>query len=351
MTAQALPVALSLALALLAGLGAEAVGTPLPWLLGPLAASAAVAMSGIRPFGVRLHMPHWTRPVFAPVIGVGIGCTVTPQIFDQAARWWPSLVAVAAFVVLVQVTNFAVLRRLGGFDRPTAFFAASPGGLVDAVMLGERRGGDTAAMASMHLARIAVAVASVPLIVTVVADRSGAALAPAAAPGLPGLADAAILAACAVGGALAGVWLRLPAGVMLGPFLASATLHLAGPTSAQVPLLVLHLAQMAVGAVLGLRFSGLERRTLLKGLGLTLLTTTIAIALAGCFAVALDRLVPATAPAIFLAFAPGGVAEMGLVAMSLGTEPAFVIVHHLVRIVFTVSAGPILYDRLIARRP
>lgn len=346
-----LPVALTLALALIAGLGAEAIGTPLPWLLGPLAASAAVAMAGVRPFGVAPQMPRWTRPVFTPVIGVAIGCTVTPQVFDQAALWWPSLAAVTVFVLLVQLTNFAVLRRFGGFDRPTAYFAASPGGLIDAVLIGEQRGGDAAAMATMHLARIALAVAAVPLILTFVADETGVALAPAAAPGLPGLADAAILAASAVGGALLGVRLGLPAGVMLGPFLASAALHLAGVTTAQVPLLVLHLAQMAVGAVLGLRFAGLARRTLLKSLGLTLATTTIAIALAAGFALALDRLVPATAPAIFLAFSPGGVAEMGLVALSLGAEPAFVIVHHLVRIVFTVSAGPILYDRLIARRP
>jgi membrane AbrB-like protein len=166
-------VALSLALAALAGLAAEAIGAPLPWLLGPLVASAVAAMSDFRPFGVEPRMPVWSRPVFTPVIGVGIGATVTPQILDQAARWWPSLIGVALFVVLVQLVNFAILRRLGGFDRPTAFFAASPGGLVDSVLIGEARGGDVATMATMHLTRIALAVAAVPLILTFAVAAQG----------------------------------------------------------------------------------------------------------------------------------------------------------------------------------
>jgi hypothetical protein len=346
-----LPAAATLALAAAAGRVGEAAGLPLPWLLGPLLAAAAVAMSGVRPFGRAPALPRWTRPVFAPVIGVAIGATVTPEIAGQAARWWPSLVAVAPFVVAVQLLNYAVLRRLGGFDRPTAFFAASPGGLVDAVLVGERRGGAPAAMSTQHFARIALSVLAVPLILTLLAVETGAPPPAAPDPVLPGPAGVAILVACAILGGLAGARLGLPAGVMLGPFLLSAALHLGGVTAAQVPAPIVHLAQMAIGSLLGLQFTGLARGALLKGLGLSLLTTAIAIACAALFAAGLAGVTPASGPAIFLAFAPGGVAEMGLVAISLGAEPAFVIVHHLLRIVLTVFLGPPIYDRLIARRP
>ncbi len=344
-----LPGALTLVLAALAGLGAEALGVPLPWLLGPLVAAAAVAMADLRPAGVALKVPRWSRPVFAPIIGTAIGATVTPEILDQAARWWPSLVAVGPFVVALQLMNYAVLRRIGGFDRPTAFFAASPGGLVDAVLIGERRGGVPAAMSTQHFARIALSVAAVPLILTLVATGTGAAVAPEPDPALPGLDGAAALLACALFGGLAGARLRLPAGVMLGPFLASAALHLGGVTAAQVPGLLVHLAQMVIGSLLGLQFTGLARAALLRGLGLSVLTTALAIGVAALFALTLARIVPAPGSAVFLAFAPGGVAEMGLIAISLGTEPAFVIVHHLLRIVLTVAIAPLIYDRLIAR--
>jgi hypothetical protein len=346
-----LPAALTLVLAAAAGFAAEAAGAPLPWLLGPLVASAAVAMAELRPAGVTLRLPRWSRPVFAPVIGTAIGATVTPEILGQAAWWWPSLLAIAPFVVLVQLMNFVVLRRLGGFDRPTAFFAASPGGLVDAVLIGERRGGTPAAMSTQHFARIALSVAAVPLILTLLAVETGARVAPEPDRPPPGVWGAAALMACAVLGGLAGARLRLPAGVMLGPFLASAALHLGGVTAAQVPVPLVHLAQMVVGSLLGLQFTGLGRRALVRGLGLSALTTALAIAVAALFALALAPVVPATGAAVFLAFAPGGVAEMGLIAVSLGAEPAFVIVHHLLRIVLTVFLGPFLYDRLIARGP
>jgi hypothetical protein len=345
----ALAAGMTLALAAAVGLVASALGVPLPWLLGPLVAAAAVAMADLRPVGIAPRLPKWTRPVFAPVIGTAIGATVTPEILGQAAAWWPSLLAVAPFVLVVQLMNYAALRRIGGFDRPTAFFAASPGGLVDAVLIGERRGGQPAAMSTQHFARIALSVASVPLILTFAAVELGAPPPAAPAPPAPGPAGAALLLGCAVAGALAGARLRLPAGVMLGPFLASAALHLGGVTEAQVPEPLVRLAQLALGALIGLQFSGLARGALLRGLGLAALTTGLALGVAAGFALALAQVVPASRPAIFLAFAPGGVAEMGLVAISLGTEPAFVIVHHLLRIVLTIFIGALVYDRLIAR--
>ena len=53
---------------------------------------------------------------------------------------------------------------------------------------------------------------------------------------------------------------------------------------------------------------------------------------------------------MFLAFAPGGVAEMGLIAVALGVEPAYVILHHLLRIIATITVLPQIYDRAILPR-
>jgi uncharacterized membrane protein AbrB (regulator of aidB expression) len=42
-----------------------------------------------------------------------------------------------------------------------------------------------------------------------------------------------------------------------------------------------------------------------------------------------------------LAYSPGGLAEMSLVALSLGIDVAFVAAHHIVRVIFVmVGAGP-----------
>ena len=46
--------------------------------------------------------------------------------------------------------------------------------------------------------------------------------------------------------------------------------------------------------------------------------------------------------AVLLAFAPGGVAEMSLIALALNVEPSFVAFHHIVRIFEIVLLAPIM---------
>ncbi len=136
---------------------------------------------------------------------------------------------------------------------------------------------------------------------------------------------------------------------MLGPFLLSAALHVTGVSQIGVPLWLVHTAQLAVGAGLGLQFRGVDHRRLAKGLLLSGLGVTLALGVAAALAFALAPVVGVPGPAVFFAFAPGGVAEMGLVAVSLGAEPAYVVAHHLLRIVLTVSLAALIYDRVIAR--
>ena len=53
--------------------------------------------------------------------------------------------------------------------------------------------------------------------------------------------------------------------------------------------------------------------------------------------------------ALVLAFAPGGRAEMTLIALALGVDPAFVSTHHVVRIFLVVILAPMAF-KLIAPR-
>ena len=50
--------------------------------------------------------------------------------------------------------------------------------------------------------------------------------------------------------------------------------------------------------------------------------------------------------AVWLAFAPGGLAEMTLISLSLNIDPAFVSTHHLLRVLFMVLISPILFKFL-----
>jgi uncharacterized membrane protein AbrB (regulator of aidB expression) len=46
-----------------------------------------------------------------------------------------------------------------------------------------------------------------------------------------------------------------------------------------------------------------------------------------------------------LAFAPGGLAEMSLIAFALAIDAAFVAAHHVLRIAMIVVAAPLIFRR------
>jgi uncharacterized membrane protein AbrB (regulator of aidB expression) len=49
---------------------------------------------------------------------------------------------------------------------------------------------------------------------------------------------------------------------------------------------------------------------------------------------------------VLLAYAPGGLSEMSLVALATGAEVAFVALHHVVRIVMVILAAPLAFRLL-----
>lgn len=58
------------------------------------------------------------------------------------------------------------------------------------------------------------------------------------------------------------------------------------------------------------------------------------------------------APAVdgFLAFAPGGQAEMTVLAIVAGADLGYVIIHHLIRILVVITGAPLVARFLRARR-
>jgi uncharacterized membrane protein AbrB (regulator of aidB expression) len=85
-------------------------------------------------------------------------------------------------------------------------------------------------------------------------------------------------------------------------------------------------------------------RTALASVG----STIILVAGGLLFAVILHPLTDLPTIGIFLAFAPGGVAEMSLIALALSIDAALVATHHLVRIFLIVVCTPLIFRLLPA---
>jgi hypothetical protein len=130
--------------------------------------------------------------------------------------------------------------------------------------------------------------------------------------------------------------LRLPAATFVGPLLGSAAAHLAGWIETEPPYLLMACAQLVLGSAVGARFTGtplaLIGRTLLLGAGATVLMLLITLA----FGAALQLLTGHSLTLLLLAFIPGGLTEMSLIALAMGVDPAFVVTHHSVRVFLVV---------------
>lgn len=341
----------TLAIATAGGALAHLLSVPLAWLIGSQVALGAASLMGVSIFGAPLQWPRATRTVFLPVLGVMIGSAFTGEVFAEAPRWWPSLIAVSIFLLVVHAANFLLLRRVGKYDLPTAFFAAFPGGFVEANVLGAEAGGNQRIILVQHLLRISLIVLVVPLAFWAVrghAVGSAAGVAMGGPAGSLGLADAVILAAAGIVGTLVARRIRLPAPDISGAIAASAIVHLAGWTDARLPFLLIVVTQLVVGTSLGVGLAGISRQELLRAIGLGLGALAIVFGLAIVVALLLRMVMDVRLDSLVLAFAPGGVAEMSLVALSLDLSVPFVTVHHLYRIFFTVAVIPRFY-RLFAR--
>jgi uncharacterized protein len=317
---------------------------PLPWMIGALAATLTAAVAGLP-----IRAPERLRDPVIVVIGVLLGSGFSPALIGQAVTWGWSLMALGLYLAVAAAVVVPFYRRVGGFDPITAYFAGMPGGLAEMVTMGRAFGGDDRKIILAHAARIVVTVVLIALWFRVIEGY-----AVGANPGGPPLRDmtlkdSALLVACGVAGALIGRRLRFPAPMLVGPMVVSGLVHLTGLTESAPPGGLVISAQVMLGTIMGCRFIGTPGRAVARALMLAFWATLITFAVSLAFAVALWSVTSLPMEQIVLAYAPGGLTEMALVALAVQAEVAFVALHHVVRIVMIVAAAPIFFRRFVGK--
>lgn len=334
---------LTMVIGTLGGLAAQALHLPLGLLLGSIFAVGLAAMLNARVGGIGIGFPQPLRNLFVPVIGVAIGGAFSPDVLAQMPGWWISLTALLIYIPVAHAAGYAIYRR-GGLPKAEAFFGAVPGGLIEAVVLGEEAGANARTLILLQFLRLILTIIAVPVIFLALTGHSvgsaaGMQMGGASVP-LTAM-DAVMLIVAGIIGFLVARALHFPAAIMTGPMLASAVLHLVGWTAAVPPQWAVGVTQVVLGSALGARFAGIGRAELTRAVLLATQSVGIALLLAFGFAFAVAGLVAQPITAGFLAFAPGGLAEMSLIALSLKVGVVYVAVHHVVRIVVSVTVAKI----------
>ena len=308
---------------------------PLPFLLGPMAACLVAGLLGAPLRG--------SRPVSdagRTILGVAIGATITPALFARLPEMAASIALIPLLIVAIGLTGYPVLRRLFGFDPATAWYGAMPGGLQDMLLFGEEAGGDVRALGLIHATRVLIVVSVLPFFMagTMGLDLTQAPGVPAGE--VPG-GQIALQVACAALGWFAATRAGLFGASILGPLVVAAAFSLGGLLTARPPSEAIVAAQFVIGLAVGVKYAGLTWHELRRDVAAGVVYTLAIMAVAGAFAWAAMRFAGVPLIEALLAFSPGGQAEMVILALVAGADVAFVVTHHIVRLVLVILGAPI----------
>jgi len=333
-------IVVALLIGLVGGAAFAIADLPLPWMLGAMAATMGASLSG-----VEIALPQTIRKPMIAVVGVTLGSAFTPDRLEGFTAWLPSLAVIPIYVAVIGCLILIYLRRMSTFDAKTAFFAATPGGLSEMVILSDQLGGDMRNVALFHSARLVLIVFSIPIIANIFVTLDPTPIVDDGSTLVP--SHLLILSGLLVAGWLLAVPLRLPSPSFMGPLFLSSAVHLAGLTEASPPFFIVAAAQLVIGASVGCRFSGVQLSLILKTLtigagGAFLMFTVTLLFVLGLYAATGHPLA-----LLLLALIPGGFPEMSLIALGMGFDPAFVVTHHGLRVLLVVTFALPIYRVLM----
>jgi uncharacterized protein len=295
----------------------------------------------------RVALPRYGFQAGQAVTGVALGTFLhTSTLTGLGTRWIP-VVLVSAATLVVTILAGVVLARVSRLDAPTASLGMVAGGASGIVAMAGDLGADDRLVAFMQYLRVLVIALLTPLLVPLFFDAHVGPT-PDAGPWLGTGAGWALTLAAALGGALLGPRLRLPAPAFFGPLLLTAALSLAGVLGdTQVPPLAREAAFALIGLQIGLAF---DRATLREIARIAwYVAAAIAVLLVVCFALGwvLDLTAGVTLLDGYLATTPGGLFAVLPIAYGSGADTTFVLAVQGLRLLAMVAAAPAVV-RLLA---
>ncbi len=319
------------------------VGIPLPWMLGAMAATGALA------WNERAHVLKPTRPTALILLGLGLGQTFTAPVITAVVLALPWLIVAAVLSILVGVLVARLFARWAGTDAETGYYASVPGGVVVMAVLAQRAGVSVPTVTLAQTIRVMIVVAIVPPLVTWFAPRGSAGIFLAERPEVH-LWGLVLLLALGVAVALAVARLGMANPWMLGPCGLVIALSAAGLLPSGVPGWMVDAAQLGMGMALGQRMT---RKFLLSSRRLAIASvamTAVLVAVMAALAAGLTLVSGLPLAEVALGMSPGGMPEMTVTAKALELGVPLVLGFHIVRTLLCNFAVAPIWRALVRLR-
>jgi membrane AbrB-like protein len=150
----------TLAAAALGALVFVFLGLPAPAISG-----AMVGCAGLLALGRKTAMHPVLRDMGMLTGGITMGSAVTPEMIGAIYRYPASLIMLVASILATIGLTQLFLRRMGGLDRFTAFFASAPGALSSVLAVAAETRANLLQVTIIQSFRLFVLVAILPSIV------------------------------------------------------------------------------------------------------------------------------------------------------------------------------------------
>lgn len=313
------------------------LGTPLPWLLGSLAATGVLGL-----LGRAAKLPSLGVRSGQITIGIALGLYFTPTVLLTLWSMLGWILASALLTCLLSLAGAVFLQRLTQLDSKTCFYAAAIGAASDMAIQANRQGARGDLVAIAHSVRVTLVVSIVPVVAAMLeghgqVDRSLASQGVVYLPILPTLGLMAL--ASVVGWAASKT--RFPNPWVLGPLFVAIGAAFALPDH-RLDAALVAAGQVLLGWNLGQRFT---LKLFQETPRLVLAASTMTLAF-GAVCLIMATLVHFGAglgwTSAFVATCPGGIAEMAITAKVLGLDPPTVTAFHAVRLILMVAGAGLL---------
>lgn len=313
---------------------------PLPWLIGPLLATATVSMlngpakshSNIR------HIGQW-------VIGTSLGLYFTPQTVHTVISFAPYILIGCLFALILSGLNALALFSWGRVDLKTAWFAGAVGGASEMANLAEHYKARVDSVASSHSVRVLIVVICIPFSYKFLGIHGHEVVPGALSHHFSWVGLGQLFALT-----LIGIWffgkIHMPNHWVLGPLavtllLTSQEIHLTHLTPE-----IQHIGQLCIGWSLGSKYGPDFFSRAPRYLTVSALTSLVGLCICAFFAYVMSLLVDIPLSTLMLSVSPGGIAEMTITAKVLQLGVPIVASFHVCRMVFILLLAQPCYRLL-----
>jgi uncharacterized protein len=312
-------------IALVGALVFNVLSLPIPWLLGSIF-SVLIAQFFIKD---RLRWPVVLRNTGLVIVGVAIG-----QQFDLGM--FQNFHSLLLFMLIVNIVLFGfclglawVVSRITGMTFKTSVVANVPGGLSQIVVFAEEESDvNITEVTYFHIVRVLGVVLLIPFLI------SGHAVSGGKIPITVDSWQVVILIVVAAACVPLGKKMKLPVAHFLTPILLVIILKLLHIETPHMPSDILHIAQILIGAYIGLLLKPETLKLPVKMLGAGLLSTFAMIGITYGTSILIAKYLNLSFATSFLSTAPGGLDQMGLLAAAVNADISVVTVFQLFRILF-----------------